>query len=269
MPAKSKPKNQPILPFTSESAEACFLHFSKIVSGSPAPETGRWNADAELLRVNVCRGVEAILPHLDTVAKTLPLLDRNRLMELPALARALGFAADRVFVPASAGEIQARQRRLRPTRALTLAFLEVAAGLGLVPAARVAKIRAGKGPIDEARDAVAIAALFNEHAGALANKHPFSKASLDQLAEDGDWLLAQLLPASAAPEKAEKGEDARVRDQLWNELRARYDDLFQAGVAVWGRRGVEDHIPALRARAATPKSKASPAPAEPAAPPPA
>jgi hypothetical protein len=40
----------------------------------------------------------------------------------------------------------------------------------------------------------------------------------------------------------------------------RYDVLYMAGVALWGRRKVDEHIPPLRQRAPTP---AKPKPAEP------
>lgn len=253
--SKSKPKNKPAAPFLSESSEVCFKHFSKIVTESPPAELEVWNADAEIVRVNVTRGVDAIRPHKDHITKALPLVSMDKLLELPSLALALGFAANKVSSPASPQDIKARQQRLRPVRSQTLRYLEIAAELGLVPADRVKSIRADQGAVDEARDAVAIVALFNERAAELKNKHPFTKASLEQLADDGNWLLAQLLPKGATPQKAAQNDDALVRDRLWTELVARYDDLYQAGVAVWGRRGVDEHIPSLLSRAAASKAK--------------
>lgn len=253
---QSKPKSKSTKPFFSEDSEACFKHFSGLVADIPAGELEVWNADPEIIRVNVGRGVDAIRPHEGHVKEALPLVSMNGILELPSLALALGFAAERVFTPASPQEIRARQQRLRPVRSRTLRYLEIVAEMGLVPQDRVAAIRANTGPIDEARDAVAIVAVFNERTDALKNKHPFSEESLQQLAADGNWLLQQLLPKGASAEKAERSPEALLRDRLWTELMRRYDDLYQAGVAVWGRRKVDQHIPALLSRAAvTAKAK--------------
>src|SRR4051794_32990721 len=87
----------------------------------------------------------------------------------------------RVFTPASPQEVRARQARLRPVRRMALGYLEIAAEMDLVPVARVKAIRANTGPLDEARDGVAIVALFRDHAAALAGKHPFNEEALAQL----------------------------------------------------------------------------------------
>ncbi len=50
-------------------------------------------------------------------------------------------------------------------------------------------IRAGAGPLDKAHDAVNIVGYFAELGSTIAGKHPFTSAQLDQLAEDGQWLL--------------------------------------------------------------------------------
>lgn len=206
--------------------------------------------------------MDAVRPHLAQVRKALPLLDVNDFLELPSLALGLGLAVDRIFVPASPQEIRARQASLRPVRSQALRYLEVAAELGLVPGDRVKKIRANTGPVDEARDGVAIAALFIDSEAALAGKHPFSAGALEQLGDDGNWLISQLLPSGATAEKTERSPQAVVRDQLWTDVLRRYDELYQAGVAIWGRRKVDEHIPALHSRvsaaAATAASKAVP-----------
>lgn len=246
-------------PFLSEDSHACFNHFSKLVADTPADRAERLNADPDIVRVNLGRGVDAVRPHLDQVAKELPLLDPNEFLELPSLSLALGFAVDRIFTPASPQEIRARQVTLRPVRSQTLRYLEVAAELGLVPADRVQNIRANTGPLDEARDGVAIAALFSEFADSLADKHPFTAEALERLAADGNWLIIQLQPSGATAEKTERSPDGVLRDQLWTDLLRRYDLLYQAGVAIWGRRKVDEHIPSLHSRASTTASKAAPA----------
>ncbi len=234
--------------FVSEDSEACFKHFSPLVATTPESAFERYTADPEIVRVNLVRGVDAVRPHLDHVAKALPLVPTAELLELPSLALALGFAANRVFTPASRFEIRARQDSLRPMRSMTLLYLEVAADLGLVPKDRIKNIRADRGPVDEARDGVAIVACFHDHAKELLNKHPFTVEALATLAEDGNWLLKQLLPSGATAEKGATSVDTLARDRLWTEVVRRYDLLYQAGVVIWGRRGVDAHIPALQSR---------------------
>ena len=248
--------------FVSEDSEACFKHFSSLLASTPEGALERYAADPEIARVNLVRGLDAVRPHFAHLAKALPLLPLTELEELPSLALALGFAADRVFKPASPKEIRARQESLRPVRSQTLRYLEIVAERGLAPADRVKKIRADRGPVDEARDAVAIVALFNEFASQLANKHPFPPEVLTKLAEDGNWLLKQLLPTGATPEKGAPSEDTLTRDRLWTEVVRRYDLLYQAAVTVWGRRGVDDHLPALQSRVATASHAEPPAPAK-------
>jgi hypothetical protein len=251
-------------PFLTEDSEAAFAHFAKKVEHLPAAELEHWNADAEIVRVNIVRAVDAIRPHLDRIAEELPRLKLHELLELPALALALGFAADKVVVPASKQEIKARQLRLRPVRSQGLRYLEIAAEKKLVPSERVRNIRAGTGPVDEARDGVAIVAVFREFSAALTNKHPFDDQEMQQLAEDGNWLLQQLRPTGALPEKVEKSPEALVRDRLWTEVIRRFDELVKAGTVIWGPRAVDAHLPALLARAPSPA--AQPAPATPEAP---
>jgi hypothetical protein len=141
---------------------------------------------------------------------------------------------------------------------MTLNYLEIAAELGLVPDGRVKKIRADRGSIDEAKDGIAIASVFREFSTALADKHPFSKELLEKLDEDGHWLWNHLTPGGAAEDKGERSPEAILRDQLWTDIGRRHDDLYAAGVVVWGRRKVDDHIPPLRSRAAQKSAKTAP-----------
>src|SRR6185503_20156167 len=45
------------LPFLTDDSEATFKHFAKKVEHLPAEELEHWNADAEIVRVNVGRAV--------------------------------------------------------------------------------------------------------------------------------------------------------------------------------------------------------------------
>jgi hypothetical protein len=234
--------------FESTDPAAAFDHFAPLVSAIPQSDLEGWNADADIVRVNARRAVDALTPHWARVEQALPLVSVPKLKEIPSLALAVAFAAERVFKPASPHEIRAHQASLRPARRLALNQLDIFSELGLVSADRVRAIRADRGPVDEANDAVAIVALFREHAAAWTNKHPFSEAFLQRLADDGQWLLGQLVPKGATPEKAGPSADVVVRNRLWTELNRRYDDLFKAGVEIWGRRQVDAHLPTLLTR---------------------
>lgn len=255
------PNQSASTPFETTDAAAALEHFAPIVASIPADDVEVCKADPEIVRVNARRAVDVIRPHVAQIQQALPLVSIAGLLEIPSLALALAFAADRVVEPASPQEIRARQASLRPARRLALAQLEILAELGLVPAEQVRKIRSDKGPVDEANDAVAIVALFRENAAALVNKHPFDEAYLQKLADDGNWLIAEILPKGAKPEKTERAADAVLRDRLWTELNRRYDELYKAGVEVWGRRKVDEHLPSLHARQTQPAATPTNTPA--------
>ncbi|MFO0587437.1 MAG: hypothetical protein U0441_07855 [Polyangiaceae bacterium] len=259
MPEKSKTKSAGQGPFLSEDSTTCLEHFSAIVANLPVNELEKFNADPNLVRKNVQRGVDAVQPHLDHVHKALPLLDTKRILELPSLILALAFHYNNMVVVADPNEVAERQARLRPVRRWTLTFLEIMAEMGKIPSKPIENIRADSGPVDEANDGIAIAAQFEKHATVLHNKHPFSPEMLKQLNEDGHYLARVLTPKGTAPEQKSNGPtpDQLLRDRLWTEVVARYDDLYQAGVAIWGRRGVDKHIPPLRARAQIKSDKAT------------
>ena len=72
--------------------------------------------------------------------------------------------------------------------------------------------------------------------------------------------MKQLLPSGATAEKGATNPDSLMRDRLWTEVVRRYDLLYQAGVVIWGRRGVEAHLPALQSRVvSTPAAAEGPA----------
>ena len=241
-------KKKAATPFESTDPAAAFAHFAPLVANIAEADLDNWNADVEIVRVNARRAVDALASHWTHIEKALPLISVPDLIEVPTLALALSFAAGRVFTPASPLEIRAHQASLRPARRLTLAQLDIFAELGLVSPDRVRAIRADKGPIDEANDAAAIVALFRENASAWKTKHPFDEAYLEKLATDAHWLLGQLVPKGAKPEKSERAEEALTRDRLWTELNRRYDDLYKAGVEVFGRRKVDEFLPSLLSR---------------------
>jgi hypothetical protein len=259
-PAKAgkKGREPAAAPDPAEALER-FRAEAAALPGEPEPCN---NVDLDAVRANVAEALAALEPHLDAAAAALPRVNPAALRDLPALVQALELAILQANPPeASKGEILARLRKVRPGRALALRQLEILSDeqVGLIPAAKVQRIRQGTGPVDTAKDAVAIRALFQEYYLTVYNKHPLSQTFLDELAQDGEWLLAQMRPKNAPRSEEEDLSPAmRVRDQLWTLLQKRYDDAYLVAVEVWGRRAAEGHVPPLLSRRAAPTSPASP-----------
>lgn len=259
-------------PFHSESAKACFEHFEPLARAVPEEGLEPFRLNIDVVRVNVLRGVEAIRPHEATIRRKLPECPVHEILEVHEVALGLLVAANKVIPQASDGEIEARLSALRPLREAGLRQLEVFSLLGKLDKKVPAKIRKGKGALDAAQDAVAIAAAFHDHQKAFGGEHPFSAAVLDKLSEDGTWLVKALKPKNAA-KGAPAGRDpaAILRDQFGALLVSRYEELQHAGVVVFGLKNLEDHIPPLGARTvgsrgdveteATPPAPAGDAPA--------
>ena len=233
--------------FRTTDPVLAFEHFRRVAADVAVPDGYQLRKDAALARHNVARAMVAMTDRLPVLARTLPTVDVVGLAELPALALAVLHATDRVpAVAPSAREIDAALAVIRPLRASALAYLEVAARLGIVPARRVMAIRAGSGKLDQARDAVALVALFREYADALAGRHPFTDVQFKTLADHGAWLVQSITPARAvARTPSPRRAELRERDRLVKLLEQRYDQLRTAGVVCFGLRDVDAHVPPL------------------------
>ncbi|WP_437738614.1 hypothetical protein [Sorangium sp. So ce1335] len=258
--AKKRPASAPARQvFTTSDANEAYRHFlPRVQAEVPADRAEICRLPVELVRANVDRGVRAIQPHLGRVREKLPLCPVDDLLELPSLALGLVAAAGRIAPAASEREIEARLEQFRPMRDLTLRQLEIFADMKLVPRPRVAAIRRGSGPVDSARDGVDIAGLFDELSDTLADKHPFSPDYLARMAEHANWLLVQLRPRGAQQRPSERSPEAIVRDQFWTLLNQRYDHLREAGVAAFGLRQLDAHVPPIGARTQAPSTAQTP-----------
>lgn len=235
--------------FTDESPQRAFAHFRPLAEKVPTEGLPVFAAQPMLVRANVIAALEAIEPHLVTIAATFAGAKLQDIFELPSLVMALDFAGGRVPVAKlSAGEIDKMLAEGGPWRELMLSYLEVAAHplLDLLPRERVAAVRAGTGKLDKARDFVALAGLFAEFGDALKDKHPFPADKIDWLAALGGTLVQQIRPGKAVAQVAKRGAESILRDQLAALVVERYDHLqVLAGVAV-GRRNADELLPALR-----------------------
>lgn len=253
-------KKTPQAAFISDDSEAALAHFTNEAAALSADEVEPCNGDPAIILHNAQAAFEAVAPHLPGLSGWLSPGDERMIREIPTLARALQLAAMQVTPPAaSSKDIEKRLREVRPLREVALKMLEVLAHqeVKLVDPAKVAAIRAGTGPADMARDAVALRALFREAGASIEGKHPLTKEQLDKLGGDGEWLVSQIRPKGAAP-AAGAGPDpkALLRDRLFTLLRRRHDGpLYLVGVKLWGRKAVDERLPGLLshvAKAATP-----------------
>jgi len=245
----------------SADRESAFNHFAPLVAGIPESDLELWHYDAEILRVNTQRTLDALEPFLQATAKKMGHINVAEIRELPRLGLALAFADARVFVAASAREIKTTQARQRPKRKLAIAQLVILNEMGLIKdPSKVEAILPGKGPVDEARDGVACVAVFRDNAAKVTGKHPFDDAWFAELAADSNWLLDQLKITGAKVDKQPKSPDALGRDQLFTEIVRRYGQGKKVAVERWGWKSVDEHYPSLFARVvAAPAAAAAPA----------
>lgn len=252
--------------FTDTDGPKAFQHFLPLVDQIPEKETQACRAELPLVRNNVNGSVEKVTAHLDALKVKAPATDIASLLELPALAAALVYAGGRVSTAPSTREIARRLNIIRPMRELGLKQLDVFAGMGLVPVARVRAIHEGTGILDIAQDGVDIVGTFDEFAAAVAGKHPFPKEWIETLRTESNWLVQAIKPGSAPKKQKERDPAALTRDRFWVEVNRRYDALRDAGVAIWGIARVNEFVPPIQSRAGNrpaaaqkPKTPATPA----------
>jgi hypothetical protein len=236
--------------FATTSGKSAYEHFLPLAKAIPTDGLDVCRTDIEIARINIERGVDAIRQHLDTLAKKLPQCPVSDLLELPAISLALLFASGKISKTVSSGEIEKRLAALRPLREAALKQLEVFALLGMIPTKVPTGIRKGSGPLDTARDAVALPGAFHDHRAEIGDQHPFTPALLVRLGGEGDWLVKQLKPVGAKAAATQRDPASLVRDQLWAIINERYDELRQAGAVVFGLKSLDEHIPPLGARVA-------------------
>jgi hypothetical protein len=267
MTTKTKKASVPTAPnpthYVTTDPAAAYKHFLPLVQALPEDTLRACNLDVEIARHNIDRALTALEPHLAAVRKKLPSASIPEILELRSLGLALVFADDLILPVVNRRAIKDRLALLRPLRDRTLRQLEILAEVGLVPEARVRAIRMGTGPIDSARDAIAIPALYEEYAKAFVNKHPISPESLTELREHGQWLLPQLKPKGAIEAPSERDPAAVIRDRFWTMVGDRYDLAREAGVAAFGLKRLDEQMPLLGSRTVQTAAKVAAAPAVP------
>ena len=225
----------------------------------PEAEIVVCRGDLPLALHNVQLGIASVLPLEARLRKELPMLKLAELGSLPDLAAGLLYAADRVSGPPAKTELVDKQLRLRKLREPMLIIAEGLVLHGLLPAERVTAIRQGKGPIDAARDGIALEALYREYATTLRNKHPFTEAELTEVADLGNYLVRAITPNGGRQPVEAQSDATRLRDRFYTLLVQRHAELRKAGFVLFGE-AVNDHVPALGTRVVRSRPAASPDP---------
>lgn len=271
-PARGKAPNLAgaLVPPPVEGSEAEYERWLPAARALRAADVQVMRADGSIAFHNVDDGVSALLARSADLRAQLPRVDATRIAALPGLARAVIFAAAQIEDPRSDGTVRKQLARLFQLRDNLLSAAESAAKNGVLPAQRVAEIRAGHGNIDAAQDCVDLAALFRKNATALAGKTPITAELLQEAAALGDALLGVLRPGRSKPKPKSDADRAAadLRDRMWTLLVDGWQGEHgaeRAGAYLWGR-DVASHVPALLAFHGGRRRKAAPAAASPAAP---
>ena len=266
-PAPTSPKPVPAAP-DAPSLKKSYEAFVAAALALPQEKVLPLRLDVNLIFANVQQGVQSVQPFLDRLAAELPKLPTAELAKLQTLAEALLYAhaeAARLTQPAKRAEIDAKLTELLRLREKLLLQAEVFALVGLVPEARVAQIRAGKGLFDAAQDGVALADLYGAYRGQIAGKHPFSDAQIARVAELGHALMKVITPEGARASVSSAAVKAMdERDRIYSLLLLRHGELRRAGYYLFGDE-IDEKVPTLGARVGKRREPEAPLPA-PAAP---
>lgn len=231
----------------AETLMKAYEHFLAMVAKLPAEQVIRCRFDVQAAVFNYGRGLDAILPFAARLRKEVPGISLDAVVEGRDLGYGLIFAAGRV-VPepdSDSHEVAAKLQRLRELRDPALDTAEILAKRKLLPAARVAAVRAGTGNYDTARDGVDLHGLYTEFGPSIAGKHSFSPAEIEELGELGSWLVARLTPPGTTRPAAPASTDADdVRNRFWTVFQQRGTDLRKLGYYLFGEE-FNDHTPPL------------------------
>ena len=250
-----------------KTAQEAFLFFLPQAETLPKAELVPYNLDPVLALQNIQTALKSLEPYLPTLKKALPELPWAQVLDLPALAQAVTFAATQIVAtPTALGELRAQLGEASTLRTLLLSTAGALALGGSLPPPAVEKIRRGRGAIDLASDLIELAALYRKHPAAMTAQKLVTAAHLVRAAELGTELLSRLKPKGTRVSTARSGQpDVVARDRLATLLWQRHAELRKAAYYQWGE-DFERHAPALQSRRSTKKSipPAPPAPAAPA-----
>jgi hypothetical protein len=229
----------------------------------PAAEVRPAHGDLSLAVSNAVVGVSAVLGFKDRFAKELPLVSLQSVESLAELGQAAQYAAGHVGLQVATlnkKDLLAKGLKLRK---LLLSSADTLVEAGIFQADALKEAHQAHGGEKLGRACIALAALFEDNAAAVAGKTPVTQEQLHEADAVGAQLLAVLTPKGGkkpAPSQAtQQATDARDRlvtlfENTWE------DHVWRAG-AWFFKRQVAEKVPLLHARAVVKhKAKKDPAP---------
>jgi hypothetical protein len=233
----------------ADAGEAAHTRFLPAADAIPADHVKALRADAALALQNVEAGVKAVIGARAALDGRIRDVDWGAVEGLPALARAVCFAAARVEATVLPGVgVADKLAEARKLRVVLLKTAEALAEAGRLPVASVDEIRAGHGFLDTANDCVDLAALFRKHRAKIDGLHALTPEQLTRAAELGSELVAALKPrlAKAGDEAGVQARAVEVRDRLWTLLLREHAELRRLASFQWVEE-VDAHVPPLQA----------------------
>lgn len=254
----TKPAARPRLPADAAApavtgSQASYEQYLPAARALDAASVVPFRADASLAYHNVAVGLASLLARR-AQAQALPGIDLPALSALPDKCLALAFAVDQAL-QASGGSNAALATLLPQASKLRRKLFAAADALveaGLLPAAKVAALHAGKGKLDAANDLVGLAALFTANAAAIRGKTAITAADTTSAQQLGSQLLTLLKPGRARKTRpADAADAADVRDRMWTLVNLGWRDLWRACAYLYGPVEVDARVPPLQSRTAT------------------
>lgn len=244
----------------SAGSEAAFERLRAEAEAIPAERVIPFRADAVLAAHNAAAGLAVVTAQRDALAKdpSAPRPDWKRLSAVVDIASALVFAVERASEDKrSNGSLSRDLKEAWELRQLLLGDARVQARKGVFKAGDVRRIERGSGSLDAAKDCIALAALYREHAAALRGRSAVTAAEVKRAAELGSDLTQRLKPKRMKRERTKTGEQlaaAQLRDRVWTLLVERYALIERLGGWLYGR-DLDAHVPSLQGRVVAPKKK--------------
>jgi hypothetical protein len=220
------------------------------------------HVDPQAVLQNVRVGVEAVLAIRPLVEAALPTTDWQAIAEAPEVAMAVVVAHALVNRhPRSVGTTAQLRAEAARLRGLLLLQAQLLAAAGALSGDDVHAIEVGKGAVDQARDCVALAALFRREWDAVKARCAVTIEQIDEAAELGSALLRTYGARKAADAPGPGAEAAERRDRLSTLLRDRYDQARRVAAWYW-LDDAQRHVPPLQSQTVhRPKKAAEAAPA--------
>jgi hypothetical protein len=227
-----------------------FAHYLPAAQKIATNDVRTMRREPSLVTGNAARGVTAVLARIEQVQADLPKIDIAAIHSHRELAAALTYACTQVerFAPTQS-TVKALLAEARELRTLFLASADTLVLAGIFPAAAVAQIRKGKGPIDTAMDCIALAALFTKYGTATTGKVPVTAADVAHT-DDVGTRLSLMLRNAGVKKTADADMLAAIdnRDRIWTIFETSWrDNIWRAGAWLFGPE-VEAYVPLLQSR---------------------